>query len=274
MNNIRKSKQPFILAVCQQKGGVGKTTTCAALGAELGRMEHKCLMIDLAPSGNLSSAFGFDLNELKFTTADLFHDTATLSNLIYPTSIPDLDLIPSNSALSPVPRELYQKEDYETFLRRIFREKDFSNYDFIILDCPPGLDSITVNAIASADLTILPLVCEYLALQTLDNMFRLIKLTRERVNPNMIYRLLITKMDRRASLHERVYAQVQDHYQDALLETIIGVDYKLPESQLAGVPTFVYEPKSRGSKQYRALTRELLDLINAEASSEAKFEEN
>ena len=273
MNDIRKSKRPFILAICQQKGGVGKTTTCAALGAELGRMDEKCLMIDLASSGNLSSAFGFDLNELKYTTADLFHDTAPLSNLIYPTSIPALDLIPSNSTLSAVPRELYQKEDYETVLRKIFSEKDFSNYNFVILDCPPGMDSITVNAIASADLTILPMVCEYLALQTLENMFRLIKLTRERVNPNMIYRLLVTKMDRRASLHERVYTQIEDHYQDAMLKTIIGVDIKFPESQLAGVPTFVYEPKSRGSKQYRALTRELIDLITAKEPSEAEHEE-
>jgi len=106
MNDTRKSKQPFIFAICQQKGGVGKTTSCASLGAELGRMGKKCLLIDLAPSGNLSSAFGFDINELKFTTADLFHDTAPLTNLIYPTSIPELDLIPANTALSPIPREL------------------------------------------------------------------------------------------------------------------------------------------------------------------------
>ena len=264
MNDTRKSNQPFILAFCQQKGGVGKTTSCASLGAELGRMEKKCLMIDLAPSGNLSSAFGFDLNELKFTTADLIHDTAPLSNLIYPTSIQDLDLIPASTTLSPIARELYQKADYETVLRRIIKEKDFTKYDYLILDCPPGMDSISVNAIASADLVIMPIVCEYLALQTLENMFRLIKLTRERVNPEMLYRLLVTKMDRRASLHERIYTQIQEHYQDALLETIIGVDIKFPESQLAGVPTFVYDPESRGSKQYRALTQELLDIIDKE----------
>ncbi|MFW5714036.1 MAG: ParA family protein [Brevefilum sp.] len=272
MNDIRKSERPFVFAVCQQKGGVGKTTTCASLGAELGRMEKKCLLIDLAPSGNLSSAFGFDLNELKFTTADLFHDSAPLSNLIYPTSIPELDLIPSNAALSSVPRELYQKENYETILGGILNEKDFSGYEFLILDCPPGMDSITVNAVASADLVILPLVCEYLALQTLDNMFRLIKLTRERVNPEVLYRLLITKMDRRESLHERIYAQIKDHYQDALLETIIGLDMKLPESQLAGVPTFIYDPKSQGNRQYIALTQELLDLIKTENSLEIENE--
>jgi len=149
-------------------------------------------------------------------------------------------------------------------LKRFLKEKDFAKYDFLILDCPPGLDSITVNAIASADLVIMPIVCEYLALQTLENMFRLIKLTRERVNPEILYRILVTRMDRRASLHERIYTQIQEHYQDALLETIIGVDIKFPESQLAGVPTFVYDPKSRGSKQYRALTQELLKIINTE----------
>ena len=125
--------------------------------------------------------------------------------------------------------------------------------------------AITINAITSADLAILPIVCEYLALQTLENMFRLIRLTRERVNPSMIYRLLVTKMDRRASLHEKVYSQIAEQYQDALFKTIVGVDIKFPESQLAGVPTFVYDRKSRGSRQYRTLTREILDLIHTEA---------
>ena len=272
MNDVRNNHQPRVIAICQQKGGVGKTTTCAALGAEFGRLNKKSLMIDLAPSGNLSSALGFELNELKYTTADLFHDAAPLADLIYPTSIQGLDLIPGNAALSPIPRELYWKENYETVLHEIFSQKDFSAYEYLILDCPPGMDSITINAIASADLAILPIVCEYLALQTLENMFRLIRLTRERVNPGMVYRLLVTKMDRRASLHEKVYGQIAEQYQDALLKTIIGVDIKFPESQLAGVPTFVYDRKSRGSRQYRALTQEILDLTNTAAPSEGADE--
>lgn len=270
MKEGQKSHQPYVLAICQQKGGVGKTTTCAALGAELGRLKKKTLMIDLAPSGNLSSAFGFELNELKHTTADLFHDSAPLADLIYPTSIQDLDLIPGNATLCPIPRELYWKENYETVLRDIFIQQDFSKYEYLILDCPPGMDSLTINAIACADLAILPIVCEYLALQTLENMFRLVRLTRKRVNPRMIYRLLVTKMDRRASLHERVYTQIAEQYQDSLLKTIIGVDSKFPESQLAGVPTFVYDRKSEGSRQYRALTQEILDLIHLDDTAKVK----
>ena len=261
MKDNQKHPKPQVIAICQEKGGVGKTTTCAALGSELVSIGNKCLMIDLAPSGNLSTAFGFDLKALTHTTADLFHDTAPLTNLIHPTSFQDLDLIPANTALSPIPRELYQKKNYETTLHQIFTVKDFSNYDFLILDCPPGMDSVSVNAIASADLALLPMVCEYFALQTLENMFRLIRLTRERVNPGLMYRLLITRMDRRASLHEQVYARIKTHYQDALLETIIGVDIKLPESQLAGVPIHLYDGDSLGLKQYRALTREIVNLI-------------
>ncbi len=274
MNDIRKSKQPFILTVCQQKGGVGKTTTCASLGAELANIGKKSLMIDLAPSGNLSSAFGFDLNNLDFTTTNLFHETAPLSNLIHPTSIQDLKLIPANISLSPVPRELYQKENYEIVLHQIFEQQDFSEYDFLILDCPPGMDSITVNAIATADWVILPVECEYLALQTLENMFRLITLTRERINPKIIYHLLVTKMDQKSSLHQQVYAQIKDHYPDALLKAIIEVDHKFPESQIAGVPTYIYDPKSQGSKQYRALTREMLDLIRVEDNSAIEDQEH
>ena len=267
MTNLQNGQKPKIITICQEKGGVGKTTTCAALGAELVAMGNKCLLIDLAPSGNLSSAFGFDINKLAFTSADLFHTTAPLPNLIYPTSIQNLDLIPGNTELSPVPRELYNHTPYETVLKNIFREQDFSRYHNLILDCPPGMDAITVNAIACADLVILPMVCEFFALQTLENMFRLIRLTRQRVNPHLKYRLLITRMDRRAALHEQVSTRIEDHYQNALLKTKIGVDIKLPESQLAGVPVRLYDPESRAVKQYRDLTREILDLIQHKQTS-------
>jgi chromosome partitioning protein len=253
---------PYVITLCQQKGGVGKTTTAVCLGTGLAQTGKQVLLLDLAPSGNLTSAFGINLSRVKRSTTDLFHNTYPPKSLIKPTSVRGLNIIPANASLFPIPRELYQEPDYEFVLKKILVNGDFPDYDIIILDCPPGMDSLIINAIACSDLAILPLVCEYFALQTLENMFQLIKLSHKRANPEMTYRLLITKMDRRATLHKRVYAQIEEHYKAALLNTIIGVDIKLPESQLAGIPILVYDPKSRATKQYRALTNEILGIIN------------
>ncbi len=253
---------PHIIAICQQKGGVGKTTTAVCLGTALAQKGYNCLLIDLVPSANLTSGFGINLNRVRKSTADLFHNNNPVDDLIGPTPIKGLDIIPANASLFPIPRELYQFPDYELTLKKKLRDPAFNLYDLVILDCPPGMDSLTINAIACANLALLPLVCEFFALQTLENMFRLIKVSRTRANPDLAFRLLITKFDRRASLHERIYHQIEDHYNAALLDTIIGVDTKLCESQLAGMPILIYAPKSRASKQYRTLSKEILGIIH------------
>ena len=258
----QSSFAPYVIALCQQKGGAGKTTTAVCLGTGLAQKGKQVLLLDLAPAGNLTTAFGINLNRVQRSTADLIHGTYPPKSLIRPTLVSGLNLIPANTTLFPIPQELYQKKDYELTLRKILRNGDFPDYDVLILDCPPGMDSLAINAMACADLALIPLVCEYFALQTLENMFRLIKLSRQRVNPGLAYRLLITKMDQRASLHERIYAQIEENYKEALLKTIIGVDIKLPESQLAGMPLLVYDTKSRATKQYRALTQEVLEIID------------
>lgn len=254
----------YVITLCQQKGGVGKTTTAAGLGVELAKLGNKCLMLDLAPSGNLTSAFGIQLNQVQQTTADLFHGTYTIEELIKPTSLQGLSLIPSNASLSPVARELYQQPDYELVLQRILRQSPFSDYDILILDCPPGVDSMTLNAMACADLAIIPLECEPFALETLNNMFRLVKLSRERANPNISYRLLITKMNPQNTLHERIYFKIKDNFTQALLETTIGIDTQIPEGQLIGVPIGINQPQSGASQQYQSLTKEIMEIINVE----------
>lgn len=252
----------YVITLCQQKGGVGKTTTAAGLGVELANMGKKCLMLDLAPSGNLTSSFGIQLNQVKQTTADLFHGTYTIEELIKSTSLQGLSLVPSNASLSPVVRELYQQPDYELALKKILGQSPFSDYDILILDCPPGVDSITLNAIACADLAIIPLECEPFALETLNNMFRLIKLSRERANPNISYRLLITKINLENTLHKRIYSKIQENFSEALFETIIGIDTQIPESQLIGEPVGINQPQSRVSQQYQSLTKEIMEIIN------------
>lgn len=257
----KSALSPYVIALCQQKGGVGKTTTAVCLGTGLAQTGQRVLMLDLAPSGNLTSAFGVNLGRVKRSTTDLFHGTYPPTSLIRPTSIRQVNIIPSHASLFPIQRELYQKKDYEFILRKILVNGDFPDYDIVILDCPPGMDVLSINAIACADLAILPVVCEYFPLQTLENMFRLINLSRQRVNPHLAHRLLINKVDRRANLHGRIHAQIEEHYRADLLKTAIGVDIKLPESQLAGIPIQVYDPKSRATEQYRALTQEILGLI-------------
>jgi chromosome partitioning protein len=260
-NADQSGSPPYIITICQQKGGVGKTTSAVCLSTVLAQKGFSCLVMDLAPSANLTTGFGINLNRVKKSTADLFHNEHPFTDLIGPTPIKGLDIIPANASLFPIPRELYLLPEYELTLKRKLQDPAFHYYDLLILDCPPGMDSLTINAIACADLAILPLVCEYFALQTLENMFRLIKVSRSRANPDLAFRLLVTQFDRRASLHERIYKQIEDHYEAALLDTIIGVDTKLAESQLAGMPILIYAPKSRGSKQYRTLSQEILSLI-------------
>lgn len=269
-SDAKTGQAPFVIAFCQQKGGVGKTTAACCLGAGLAQSGKRVLMLDLAPSGNLTSAFGINLNRVKRSTTDLFHATYPPTSLIKPTSIKGLNLIPAHPSLFPVPQELYRKKDYELILRKILVNGDFPDYDIIILDCPPGMDSLSINAIACAHLAILPIVCEYFSLQTLEHMLRLIKLSRQRANPDLVYRLLINKLDKRASLHERIYAQIEEHNKAALLETVIGIDIKLPESQLAGIPVLVYDPKSRATKQFQALAKEITSLIDQLIDSEPK----
>ncbi len=263
-----------VITLCQQKGGVGKTTTAAFIGAELAKMGKKCLMLDLAPSGNLTSAFGFQMDRIQRTTADLFHGAYPVEELIKPTSIQGLDLIPSNASLSPITRELYQKPDYELVLRKKLKQDHFMAYAFIVLDCPPGMDSITLNAIASADLAIIPLECEPFALQTLENMFRLIKLSRERVNPNLSYRLLVTKKDQQNAIQERIHAQIEKKFNEALFKTYIEVDNRIPESQLSGDPLVLSEPQSQASQQYHSLTKEIINIFMVKNQSKKVKEVN
>jgi chromosome partitioning protein len=259
--DLPKVNPPFVIALCQEKGGVGKTTTAVCLGTGLAQKGKRVLMLDLAANGNLTSAFGIHLSRVQRSTADLFRGTFHPESIIQPTSIRNLDLIPSNASIRSLTKELYQKKNYERFLGKRLSTGDFPAYDIILLDCSSGMTPLTLNAITAANLVIFPLVCEYFALQTLDNMIRLFRLAQSRNKPTLAYRLLVTKLDHRAALHKRVLAQIEEHYRQVLLETVIGVDIKLPESQLAGLPILTYDPKSRASQQYQSLTSEILALI-------------
>lgn len=263
-----RTAAPYVIALSQQKGGVGKTTTAVCLGAGLTLTGRRVLMLDLAVSGNLTSACGINQSRVRRSTTDLFHHNHPPISLITPTAIHDLHIIPAHPSLYPVPQELYQEPEYEQILRRILANGDFLDYDIILIDCPPGTDPLAINGMTCADLVILPIVCEYLAVQSLGSMLRLIKIARERVNPDLQHRLLLTKIDLRAKFHERFLAQIEDQYRDHLLNARIGVDVKIPESQLAGIPVQLYDSTARASRQYRALSEEISAIINQNVKSQ------
>ncbi|QRN83161.1 ParA family protein [Chloroflexota bacterium] len=258
----KPTQSPYIIALCQQKGGVGKTTTAACLGAGLAQSGKNVLLLDLAPSGNLTASFGINLNRVKRSTTDLFQGTYPPTSLIKPTMIKGLNLIPAQTSLTALSKDLQQKQNSEQRLQDILAGDGIPDYDIIILDCPPGLTLLSVNALACANLAILPVICEYFSLQTLESMHRMIKNAQEKFNAKLTYRLLISRLDQRAKLHKRVHAQIEEHNRSLLLKTVIGSDIKLPESQLAGIPISLYAPNSRATRQFQSLTQEILNIIN------------
>lgn len=248
---------PFIISVCHQKGGVGKTTTVSSLGASLGEMNFKVLVVDLDPSANLTTGLGFVPKNITKTAADILLGNDGLSNITHQTPINSLDLIPSSSEMAMVSRFLYLRKNYELILKDAF-ESAAHQYDFIIFDCPPSTGSMTICALTASNLAIIPLQCEYYALQSLKSVMKAINSNRERTNPYLSFQLLITMFDRRGKFHTLLLEQIKEYYPDALFDTIIGFDTKLRESQLFGVPITTHASSTRAAQQYRQLAKEVL----------------
>lgn len=253
-------EHPFIIAVCHQKGGVAKTTTVSALGASLVELGHRTLLIDLDPSGNLTSGLSISPARMHKSAADLLLGNEPIHAILQTTLMPGLDLVPSNPAMRTVSRFLYLRPRYETLLKSGFdamHNSPLPPYRFILMDCPPTLGPLTITALTAAHLVIIPTQCEYYSLQALEAVFKLIATVRAETNPGLRFRLLITMFDRRGSLHSRILEMVQERYAHALFETMIGFDSKLRESQLVGVPVIRHAPGTRASQQYRLLAEEL-----------------
>ena len=248
---------PYIIAICHQKGGVAKTTTTLGLGASFVERGTETLIIDLDPQSNLTSSIGLDSNKMQFSIADGLMGKADLASIRLETSLPGLDIVPANEGMLTVSRDLYQVPDYEYRLRRVLAGPAVSDYGFILLDCPPSLGPLTFNALTAADLLIIPTQCEYFSIQALTDMFEVIHLVREKTNPRLVYRLLVSMFDGRGTFHTRMLEKMREYFKEGMLQTFIGFDTKLRESQLAGQPITIYAPQSRGAQQYRQLAEEL-----------------
>jgi chromosome partitioning protein len=258
----------FIVAMSNEKGGVAKTTSTLSLGAALAELEHRVLLIDLDPQANLSLALGLESGDVEFSSASVLIDNTPIKTAIRRTEVNNLDIVPSNLRIETAEQFLPMRSHYMSTLRNALQAVPLP-YDFIVLDCPPALGTITLNALTAADLLIIPTQAEYFSAYALRNMMGTIRRVRQESNPNLAYRILVTLLDRRNRTHRNIFEQLQATFGQGVFTTVIEVDTKLRESPIAGVPITQYKPTSRGSQQYRVLAQELIEYAKEEATRQA-----
>ena len=257
-----------IIAVANQKGGVGKTTTAINLSACLGVLEKKVLLIDCDPQANTTSGVGFDHNEIKNSIYDCLLGNIPASKSILTTSSPNLDLIPANIDLVAAEIELVDFKEREYCLRKSIEEIK-GNYDYIIIDCAPSLGILTLNALAASDSIMVPIQCEYFALEGLGKLLNTIKIIQQRLNNQLIIEgLLLTMYDTRLRLSNQVVEEVKTHFQDMVFKTIIHRNVRLGESPSFGETIIIHDSSSKGAINYLNLANEIINKNESELSEE------
>ena len=247
-----------IIAIANQKGGVGKTTTAINLSACLAEAGKKVLTIDLDPQGNTTSGLGVDKNKVENSVYDMLLEECGIEACIVETEIEHQFLIPSNVNLAGAEIELIGIEEKEYILRKETKKiKD--NYDFLIIDCPPSLNMLTVNALTAADTVLVPIQCEYYALEGLSQLIRTIELVRQRLNPELVIEgAVFTMYDARTNLSLQVVENVKGYLHQNIYKTIIPRNVRLAEAPSHGLPINLYDTKSAGAESYRLLAQEVL----------------
>ena len=247
------------IAIANQKGGVGKSTTAINLSSCLGEMGQKVLTIDMDPQGNTTSGMGVEKNEVENTIYELLLGESKLEDCIIPLNFDNLSLIPSNVNLAGAEIELIGVEDKEFILKNAI-DQVRDQYDFIIIDCPPSLNMLTINAMTTADTVLVPIQCEYYALEGLSQLIHTIELVQERLNPKLeIEGVVFTMYDARTNLSLQVVENVKDNLNQNIYKTIIPRNVRLAEAPSYGMPINLYDPKSSGAESYLLLAEEVIN---------------
>jgi len=259
---MQQAKSPRVLAVANQKGGVGKTTTAINLGTALAAIGEDVLIIDLDPQGNASTGLGIDRRSRRYSTYDVLTGEAALRDAIVPTAVPRLHLAASTLDLSGLELEIGQARDRAFRLRSALSPLNTiggSKFSYVLVDCPPSLNLLTVNAMAAANAILVPLQCEFFALEGLSQLLRTVESVREQLNPDLtIHGVVLTMFDARNNLSGQVVADVREFMGPKVYDTIIPRNVRVSEAPSYGKPVLVYDLKCSGSEAYLRLATEII----------------
>lgn len=245
-----------VVAILNQKGGVGKTTTAINLGAYLAKAGKSVLVVDFDPQGNATSGLGFDKQSAHVTSYDILNDSSLTDKAIRETATENLSIIPTNAGLANAEVELVGKEQREFALKKALGSLD---YDYILIDCPPALGLLTINALVAADQLLIPVQSEYYALEGLSQLLSVMQRVKQGLNTKLeLMGVVVTMFDSRTSLSEQVHSELKKHFGEKLFKTVIPRNVKLAEAPSHGVPVAEHDKWSKGARSYKALAREVV----------------
>lgn len=251
-----------IVAVVNQKGGVGKTTTVINLAAALVEKKYKVLIVDIDPQGNATSGCGILKNQVKSTIYDVLVNEESIKSVVQKAQHEDMDIIPSNMNLAGTEVELVNKKQREFILKNQL-DTIADGYDYILIDCPPAVNILTINALTASNSVLIPMQCEYYALEGLSQLVQTIGLVKKNTNKKLILEgILFTMYDSRTNLSFQVVKEVQNHFSSVIYNTKIARSVRLSEAPSFGMSCISYDPKSKGAEQYRELTMEFIERNN------------